>query len=781
MTMRPDPPEIRDWAVAYSRLQQELITLRCRLDHQIAQLTRLNRLSDSLLASGPSRRAIDIVAEAIADVLDLGIGAVWVAPSEASDHVWDFALCGSLPSDPPLQESSDSIERLAAYLASLGSAQAVILPNQMGGILPGLDLCDALACRSIGRQGRCHAVLLAANRRSVAANFEPISTDATEVLSLIAEKFAAHLDRECDHLRIEAQVQALHASESRLELVLQGTNDGWWDWDIANDSCFLSVRWLNMLGHQALEARHTAGLWLERIHAQDRPAFELQLERALAGEIDSVESELRLRHEDGSFLTVLSRGIVARDQERRPTHFAGSILDLSERKRHEAHVHRLAFYDPLTELPNRRLLVDRLQQLAIAFPRVDRIHGVLMLDLDRFKILNDTHGHAAGDQLLCLIGRQLRRLMRDSHTVSRQGGDEFMVVLENLGATPQAAKREAFRIAGEILEALHQPKVIDIGVVHSSGSIGIALMTTNDLSVDTLLQRADVALYEAKKLGRNLVKLFEPAMLQRIETRSRLESKLRQGFEDDELRVNYQAQVDDKGQLCGLEALMRWDPKGSSLISPAEFIPIAEESGVIHALRRWSMETVCHQIARWGLERLPDLRVAVNISPTEFLHPDFPGDLISLLHDTGIPGRLLNLEITEATVLTDLDFAAKRMRELSEHDLAFSLDDFGTGFSSITYLRRLPVQEVKIDRSYVERFSFDPQDAAIVRAIVALCDTLGLRVIAEGIETEQEWTLLKEAGCRHFQGYLFGRPQPATQDLELLLEPRFRHSIAGST
>jgi EAL domain-containing protein (putative c-di-GMP-specific phosphodiesterase class I) len=171
----------------------------------------------------------------------------------------------------------------------------------------------------------------------------------------------------------------------------------------------------------------------------------------------------------------------------------------------------------------------------------------------------------------------------------------------------------------------------------------------------------------------------------------------------------------------------------------------------------------------------------VNISPTEFLHPDFPSDLIALLHDTGIPGRLLNLEITEATVLTDLDFAAKRMRELSEHDLEFSLDDFGTGFSSITYLRRLPVQEVKIDRSYVERFSFDPQDAAIVRAIVALCDTLGLRVIAEGIETEQEWALLQEAGCRHFQGYLFGRPQPATEELELLLEPRFRRSIAGQT
>ncbi|QPN60169.1 EAL domain-containing protein [Synechococcus sp. CBW1002] len=773
-----------DLAAAYSRLQQELISVRSRLDRQVEQLTRLNRLSDVLLSMGPQQPSITILAEALADVLDVGIGAVWILPQEKMAESIRFACSGCIPDQDRWRELGPQIEAQLRHLSPrkarrLAGSQSRMTTSSM--VLPGLEQGEAMACRCLSRDGHCHAVVLAANPAMISANCEPISDDALEVLNLIAEKVGAHLDQESDRLVIEAQVEALHASETRLELVLQGTNDGWWDWDVTNDTCFLSARWQEMLGYPRQEAAGTSEFWIHRLHPGDRNDFEKRLKRALEGEIDSIEAELRLRHEDGSYLSVLARGKITRDCEGKPGHFAGSILDLSERKRHEAHVHRLDFYDTLTQLPNRRLLVDRLQQLASAYPRLNRCHGVLKLDLDRFKTLNDTYGHAAGDQLLCAVSRQLRALVPHDNTVARLGGDEFVVVLERLASTTEEARLEAQKVAAMILKSLNRGHHIDIGVVHSSVSIGIALMTEPELSVETLLQQAGVALFEAKKLGQNQVQMFEPAMQQRIVNRSRLESKLRQGFVDDELRVNYQAQVDALGRLCGMEALMRWDHQGTSLISPSEFIPIAEESGVIHALRRWSLETVCHQISRWGLVPSNNIRVAVNISPTEFLHPDFPDDLIALLRQTGIPGSLLNLEITEATVLTDLEFAAKRMHQLRSHNLEFSLDDFGTGFSSITYLRHLPVREVKIDRSYVERFSFDPQDAAIVRTIVALCDTLGLRMIAEGVETEQQWDLLRQLGCRHFQGYLFGRPQPATADLQMMVEPRFRKNAPSAT
>ncbi len=382
-----------------------------------------------------------------------------------------------------------------------------------------------------------------------------------------------------------------------------------------------------------------------------------------------------------------------------------------------------------------------------------------MLDLDRFKTLNDTHGHAAGDQLLQAVGRRLVETKRPFDMVARLSGDEFVVLLEHLGADPTTAAATACEVADVLLTALDDPYSLEVGVVHYSASIGVAIAAEDGLTVDTLLKNADVALYQAKEAGRNAVRLFHSSMQLRVATRSAMEARLRDGIRLHELHLCYQPIVDQHGELAAAEALMRWTPSDGRAVPPAEFIPIAEESGIIHTLGQWCLETVCEQVAAWGPVLPPGFRVAVNLSSPEFLHPNLIDRIVETLQRTGVPGSALRLEITEATVVTELGFAAERMNALRAHGIEFALDDFGTGYSSLTYLRRLPVSEVKIDRSYVRRLLHDPADAAIVRAILALCDSLGLRVVAEGVETEAQLRRLHDDGCRWFQGFLFGRPQ----------------------
>ncbi len=753
----PSSPAGGYGASAYTLLQQELIAVRSRLDRQVSQLIRLNQLSNRLIGIDDAATVLDAYAEAILDVLDLAIGAVWEL-GEDSPAPQLFALSGAAR---PGQGWREAGARLAAGLLHEGPKRAMRLSADQLALLPGVDLVDAIACPCISRDGHCNGLLLAANTPALAGMFEPISDDTFAVLTLLAEKFAAQRDHAVDEQIIQRQFDRLQRSEQRLQLVLQGTNDGWWDWDLQSGACFLSLRWLEMMGCEATRAEERGVFWRERIHGSDRLVFDRILERALSGESDSVECEIRLRRDDERFLPVLVRGSISRDAAGRALRFAGSILDLTERKRHEAHVHRLAFYDSLTGLPNRLLLLDRMQQALLASARNRTIIAVLMIDLDRFKTLNDTNGHAAGDQLLCAVGKRLRTCVRRNDTVARLGGDEFVVLLEELGKEQAAATGAAQAIAAKILGALHEPFNLEVGVTHHSASIGLAVMNDLSLNVEMLLQRADVALYAAKAAGRNTVRLFHPEMQQRVDRRSAMEARLRKGFEQRELAVAFQAQVDQTGRLCGAEALMRWTPEGKSPVPPSEFIPVAEESGLIHALGDWFLDQVCDQIVLWEPE-LPDgFRVSINLSEAEFLHPDFPDRVLDMLRRKGVSGRRLRLEITEESVLTEIDFAAQRMHLLRAHEIEFSLDDFGTGYSSLTYLRHLPVSEVKIDRSYVRRFPADHNDAAIVRAILSLAGSLQLRVVAEGVETEDQLRRLHEAGCGSFQGFLFGRPMAA--------------------
>jgi diguanylate cyclase (GGDEF)-like protein/PAS domain S-box-containing protein len=743
-------------ATSYSRLQQELIAVRNQRDRQIGQLIRLNRLSDALLADLDTGGLLEAFAEAIVDVLDIGIGALWLFDGVPAGGQ-SFQACGvAVPRSAWAGVGSE----LLALLPRDSLRRALVLTPTQTALLEGPVLEDALVCRCIGRDGRCRALLLAANSRSLAGMAEPVWEESLEVLSLLAEKLAAHIDHLGDRQLIEGQMDQLQASEERLEAVLKGANDGWWDLDLTSGSCFLSARWQEMLGDREPSQQVDSDFWRYRIHPGDLQRFDWLYEQLLSGRNQTLECELRLCCNDGGYLPVLIRGTVTRLLDGTPRRFAGSMQDLSERKRHETQVHRLAFYDSLTELPNRRLFQARLTELIRSSRQSGDLFALVMLDLDHFKTLNDTHGHAAGDQLLCQVAQRLQQVLRSDDLVARLGGDEFVALLDHLGGDPQEAETSCRRLAETIIRAIAEPISLNIGTVHQSASIGIAISDRTDLSGSKLLQRADLSLYEAKAAGRNTVRLFRDDMQQRLDRRSALETRIRQGLELDQFTPAYQLQVDSNRFPVGVEALLRWPQETQPWISPAEFIPVAQETGLIHRLGEGMTRKVFHQLVAWENLGLPeDFRISINLSTAEFLHPGFVDQVLHLINNIGVNGRRLRLEITEDSVLSDLAKAAERMHQLIEYAIDFSLDDFGTGYSSFTYLRYLPVAEVKIDHGFVRRFLHQPQDAAIVRAIVELGRSLGLRVVAEGVETEAQLQGLQEVGCNLFQGYLFDRPQ----------------------
>lgn len=751
----PNKPTVG--AASHNLLQQQLISVKARLDRQVSQLIRLNKFSNHLLGELNERAMAQTFAEAIVDVLELAVGAVWVLPPHDKTMEPPFTAVGLHVPHAHWETAGSAI---AEKIGASTKSRAIRLGADIGEILSGVQLITPIACRCVGRDGRTTAIVLAADTPSVAGMTEPVTDETLEMLGVLAEKCAAHIDHGIDRRLIERQLEDLGRSQEQLELVMKGTNDGWWDWDMRANRCFLSARWLQLVGESDQSARTRDGFWTDHVHPQDATGFTMLLEHAFTGGSASVEAEVRLRRTDDSWIPVLVRGTVLRDAHGHAVRFAGSVQDLTERRRYEADIHQLAYFDPLTDLPNRRLLLDRLQQSLHLRERTQQMNAVLMLDVDRFKRLNDTHGHAAGDQLLRAISKRLREMVRPYDTVSRLGGDEFVVLLEQLGPDPATAMATAERTATKLLVALDEPYSIDIGVTHHSVSIGVAASIDPLDTADTLLKAADVALYAAKDAGRNIVRVFRPEMQHRVDRRSALESRLRKAFERSELSMNYQAQVDRDGRLVGAEALMRWDSPGTGA-GPGEFIPVAEESGFIHEIGRWSLESVCLQMGRWRDRLPPGFRVAVNLSSAEFMHPDFPARVLDTLRRTRTDGRCIRLEITEATVVTELEFAAERMHQLRAHDIEFSLDDFGSGYSSLTYLRKLPVHEVKIDQSYVQRILTDQHDAAIVRAIFTMCESLNLRVVAEGIETREIWECLVETGCRFFQGYYFGRPRSA--------------------
>ncbi len=441
----------------------------------------------------------------------------------------------------------------------------------------------------------------------------------------------------------------------------------------------------------------------------------------------------------------------------------GVIMDITDRKRAEEEIRNLAFYDVLTGLPNRRLLLDRLQQALITSER-HHTHGALIfLDLDNFKTLNDTLGHDMGDELLIAVAQRLQQCVRADDIIARLGGDEFIVVLNYLGAQVSAAAQQAERVARKIIECLHAPYTLRGHVVRSTPSLGLAMFYGQSSNVDELLKHADLAMYQAKSAGRNTLRFFNQAMQHDMNAHAQMERDLYLALEREEFLLHYQPQINAAGQCIGVEALLRWPHPEKGFISPAEFIPIAEQSGHILALGRWVIEAACRQQAAWQAQAdTAQLKIAINISPRQFRAPHFVADLQACIQKTGANPACLELELTESILLTDIDEAVTTMQALQAVGVYFALDDFGTGYSSFAYLKRLPLRQLKIDQSFVRDILTDANDRAICRSIIAMAKSLGLRVIAEGVETASQWQLLREDGCEEGQGYLFARPLPPT-------------------
>lgn len=445
-------------------------------------------------------------------------------------------------------------------------------------------------------------------------------------------------------------------------------------------------------------------------------------------------------------------------------YIGGIAVEITERKIAEEKIEILAFYDSLTNLPNRRLLLNRLAHILINASRQRALCALLFIDLDNFKTLNDTRGHNHGDALLQQVAQRLAQVVRKGDTLARLGGDEFVLLLENLSADPLQAASQTESVVDKVFAVLRQPYEIDGNLHNSTPSIGITLLGDVEESVDEPLRRADLAMYQAKAAGRNTFRFFDPQLQTAVTARSLLEADLRAALLDNQLLLHFQAQLDAESTLCGAEVLLRWQHPQRGMISPAEFIPVAEESGLILPIGQWVIENTCIQLAHWTTHPLfSQLSIAVNVSSRQFHQIDFVEQVLKSLENTGANPQRLKLELTESLLITNVDDVVAKMTALKARGIAFSLDDFGTGYSSLAYLKRLPFDELKIDQSFVRDTLSDANDAAIVTTIIGLAERFGLSVIAEGVETEAQRAFLAQHSCKAYQGYLFSKPLPIAE------------------
>lgn len=450
-----------------------------------------------------------------------------------------------------------------------------------------------------------------------------------------------------------------------------------------------------------------------------------------------------------------------KDNQGSVTHYIGAHYDITERKKAEQKIEELAFFDQLTGLPNRTLLLDRLKQAMTVSHRLETCGALLFIDLDHFKTLNDTLGHDKGDILLRQVAQRLAASIREGDTVARLGGDEFVVVLESLSDSPQEAANQTETVGEKIRAALQQTYLLGNVEHRSTASIGATLFYGHETSIDDLLKQADLAMYKAKDSGRNTLSFFDPAMQRVVMERVALESDLRDAVHKKQFILHYQAQVVGEGRVIGAEVLVRWQHPERGMVSPAEFIPLAEETGLILPLGDWVLETACRQLTLWaGQTEMAHLTVAVNVSVQQFSEADFVDNVLAVLRKTGANPQRLKLELTESLLVSNVQDVIEKMHALKAKGVSFSLDDFGTGYSSLSYLRRLPLDQLKIDQSFVRDVLSDPNDAVIAKTIVALAQSLGLGVIAEGVETLAQRDFLANSGCHAYQGYFFSRPLP---------------------
>jgi diguanylate cyclase (GGDEF)-like protein/PAS domain S-box-containing protein len=578
--------------------------------------------------------------------------------------------------------------------------------------------------------------------------------------------FAVALARIGTQLSHKRAQEGLKESEERYALAARGANDGLWDWNLATNVIYFSDRWKAMIGYSEDEMSDKPEEWLDRVHTDDRQRMLDEIASHQNGHTPHFESVHRIRHKDGTFRWMLSRGLAVRDRSGKPVRMAGSQTDITEGK----------VSDPLTGLPNRLLFLDRLDRLMKHSKRhSERLFAVLFLDLDAFKMINDSLGHLIGDQLLLGVAKRLEKCLRSSDTVARlgqetftlarMGGDEFTVLLDDL-KDPADANRAAERI----MEGLSAPFELEGKEVFTSASIGIALCNSTYKDPEEIMRDADTAMYRAKSLGKARFEVFNADMRASVMARLELETDLRRALDRGEFCNYYQPIVSlSSGELTGFESLLRWQHPTRGLLGPKEFISVAEDTGLIRELGWWSLREACCRIAEWRkMDPGRDLIVSVNLSIKQFVQPNLVENIGNLLNELALAPDALKLEITESTVMDDPATAVEMLRQMKALGIRLAIDDFGTGYSSLSYLHRFPLDTLKIDRSFISGANGGINGMEIAKTIMPLAKNLSLDVVAEGVETAEQAQELKRLDCKYAQGYFFSKPL-SREDAEALL------------
>jgi diguanylate cyclase (GGDEF)-like protein/PAS domain S-box-containing protein len=579
--------------------------------------------------------------------------------------------------------------------------------------------------------------------------------------------FAVALARIGTQLSHKRAQEGLRESEERYALAARGANDGLWDWNLDANVVYFSTRWKTMLGYEEGEIGDKPEEWFNRIHDADRERVNQEIAAHQKGEAPQFESEHRVLHKDGTFRWMLCRGLAIHNGSGKASRMAGWQTDITEGK----------VSDPLTGLPNRLLFTDRVGRLIKhAKRRKDYLFAVLFLDLDGFKMINDSLGHLIGDQLLVGVASRLEKCLRATDTVARlgegfivarMGGDEFTVLLDDL-KHPEDAKQAAERL----MKAVTLPFMLGNREVFTSVSIGIALSNHGYEQAEDILRDADTAMYRAKSMGKARYEVFDADMRASVVARLQLETDLRRALEHGEFHNVYQPIVSlAAGQIVGFEALLRWQHPTRGLLGPEEFIMVAEETGLIRDLGWWNLREACRQMTHWRADygAYSQLTMSVNLSPKQFLQANLVDDIESLLRELHLPPQALKLELTESTVMGDPSAAVEMLQQIKSLGISLAIDDFGTGYSSLSYLHRFPLDTLKIDRSFISSIG-NGQETEIARTILPMASNLHLDVIAEGVETIEQLLLLKKLECKYGQGYYFSKPLSAEEAGLLLAE-----------
>jgi diguanylate cyclase (GGDEF)-like protein/PAS domain S-box-containing protein len=724
------------------------------------------------------------------------VGADLVSVLLVEDDEDDFLITRDMLEQQ--DRGSYSVEWCASYegaLAAIGDERHdVYLIDYRLGMRTGLELVrEAFASRSLA------PVIMLTGQSDYQIDLEASALGVADFM--LKQELNPHsLERSIRYaVNHQDALRSLAASEERYALAACAVNDGIWDWDLETNQIYYSPRWHALLGRADAQDYGTPDTWFELVHEEDLPGLRLAIEAHFSGRTTLLQSKHRMLHTDGEWRWMLSRGMAVRDAQGHPTRIAGSLSDITVSRLTERQLQHDALHDSLTGLPNRALFMDRLER---AILRLRRDHStscaVLFLDIDRFKLINDSFSHSVGDRLLIALAGRIAGELRPGDTVARIAGDEFTILIDDIESAE--VEQAATNVANRVHAALGHPFNIDGHHLFVTASTGISVPQMS-ISPADMVRNADIAMYEAKRRGRDRLAVFDESMHRRVSERLARQNALREIIEDSLIEVHYQPVVDlANGDIHGFEALARW-PEGWPAVPTPEFISIAEETGLISTLGLDVLRKALSTLAKWRSMRLigSDVRMSVNVSARQLDEPNFPEDVLKVLSECGVPGTVLRLEITEGTLMREPERMSRVVSEVCATGVGLELDDFGTGYSSLAALHNFPVNALKIDQSFVAALAVplpvgtsfpaptstdgwgsapsDPAESlgatmddggAIIRSIVALGHALGLQVVAEGIERVDQLDRLRGLGCEFGQGFVFSKPQPAPAIEELL-------------